>query len=118
VNPYATAGTPAASADDFSTSILGGLAAPASSLNVAAPAPVALQAEPVPVEAAPVGQVDATASGFDLSAHEASLEIAPAAMEAPQMEQPAIEQLDPGLAANEPPPDAAGLDPLGGSPLP
>lgn len=114
----AAATEPPALADDFSTNIMGGLAAPASAMDVASAAPVARVEEAPPSEVAPVGQVDAPAAGLDLSAHEASLEIAPAAMDAPQMEQPVLEQLDPGFAAVEPPPDAGGLDSMEGGPLP
>jgi hypothetical protein len=134
--PTATTSVPSL-ADDFSTSIMGGMAAPietsgihaasAVSMDVAAAAPAVSEAEPAPIEtapldsasteaapieaapiqAAPVTDHAAAAGGIDLSAHSAAVEIASAAVEAPPMDQPELAQFDPGPSANEPPPDAS-----------
>jgi hypothetical protein len=154
----ATTDTPAF-ADDFSTSIMGGLAAPAevtasyaartTSMDLAAVAPAIAEAELPPVgsdemkigsvahddvaaggfdlsakgaafEIAPVAidaHKEATAGAIDLSAHEQAVEVAPRAVEAPPMEAPVLEHVDP-VAALEPPPDESGLDQMEGGPLP
>jgi hypothetical protein len=93
-------------ADDFSTSIMGGLdapvetsgldAAPTVSMDLAAAAPAGAEAQlpPTDQDEMKIGSVahgDAAAGGFDLAGQEAPLEMAPAALEAPQMDQPAFE---------------------------
>ena len=106
---------------DFTASIMGGLAAPAEmsatleapalSMDLAAAAPAVAEAGLPPTELDEmktwsVAGDDATAGDFDLSAQGAAFEFAPVAIEA-HKDQPVLEQLDPGLSAEEPPPDAS-----------
>jgi hypothetical protein len=118
-------------ADDFSTTIMGGLTSSTTDQGIIivdtgsiapvemsttheAPALAVAEMALPPADQAewkldPAGREDAPAGGFDLAGQGAAFEVAPAAFEAPQMDQPALEQLDPGVGAQQPPPDASGM---------
>ena len=118
-------------ADDFSTTIMGGLTSSTTDQGIIivdtgslapvemsttheAPALAVVEMALPPTESdeMKIGSVahdDAAVGGFDLAGQGAALDVDPGAFEAPQMDQPALEQLDPGLGAHEQPPDASDM---------
>jgi hypothetical protein len=114
-------------ADDFNASIMGGLETPvevsatgevpAASLDLAVPAPAVAEQDAAPIETAPIETAPIETDFQDLPVDSVVVEIAPVAFEAAEMDQPALEQVDPRPAWDESGPDASGMEP-GGDPGP
>jgi hypothetical protein len=86
-------------------------------MDLAVPAPAVAEQDAAPIETAPIETAPIETDFQDLPVDSVVVEIAPVAFEAAEMDQPALEQVDPRPAWDESGPDASGMEP-GGDPGP